>query len=60
MHPHVVADNEAVRLFDRLRELNRSYGLGVPAWRLGLEALARKLPPAEIAPWLDGLKIRRP
>jgi tRNA nucleotidyltransferase (CCA-adding enzyme) len=60
VHPHVVADEEAVRLFDRLRELNQRYELGVPAWRLGLEALARKLPPAEIAPWLEGLKIRRP
>jgi tRNA nucleotidyltransferase (CCA-adding enzyme) len=60
VHPHVVADEEAVLLFDRLRELNRRYGLGVPAWRLGLEALARKLPPAEIADWLDGLKLRRP
>ena len=60
VHPHVVADEEAVGLFDRLRELNQRYELGVPAWRLGLEALARKLPPAEIAPWLEGLKIRRP
>jgi tRNA nucleotidyltransferase (CCA-adding enzyme) len=60
VHPHVVADQEAVELFDRLRELNRRYELEVPAWRLGLEALARKLPPAKIAPWLEGLKIRRP
>jgi len=59
VHPHVVADQEAVELFDRLRELNRRYELEVPAWRLGLEALARKLPAAEIAPWLEGLKIRR-
>jgi hypothetical protein len=40
IHPHVVADNEAVQFFDRLRELNTQYGLGVPPWRLGLEALA--------------------
>jgi len=60
VHPHVVADEEAVGLFDRLRELNQRYELGVPAWRLGLEALGRKLPPAEIAPWLGALKIRRP
>ena len=31
----------------------------MPAWRLGLAALARKLPADEIAPWLDGLKVRR-
>ena len=30
IHPHVVADEEAVRLFDRLRELNQRYGLGIP------------------------------
>jgi tRNA nucleotidyltransferase (CCA-adding enzyme) len=58
VHPHVVADVEAVGLFDRLRELNERYQLGVPAWRLGLEALARKLPPTEIAGWLFGLKVR--
>jgi tRNA nucleotidyltransferase (CCA-adding enzyme) len=59
IHPHVVADDEAVRLFDRLRELNARYGLGVPAWRLGLAALGRKLPAVEIAAWLHGLKLRR-
>ena len=59
IHPHVVADAEAVQLFDRLRELNDRYDLDVPAWRLGLAALARKLPGDEIAPWLDGLKVRR-
>jgi tRNA nucleotidyltransferase (CCA-adding enzyme) len=60
IHPHVAADEEAVRLFDRLRELNKQYELAVPAWRLGLEALARRLPHEEIRPWLHGLKIRRP
>jgi tRNA nucleotidyltransferase (CCA-adding enzyme) len=59
IHPHVVADEEAVRLFDRLRELNRRYRLQVPAWRLGLAALARRMPEDEISPWLDGLKLRR-
>ncbi|HEU5064381.1 MAG TPA: hypothetical protein VFT86_00640 [Gaiellaceae bacterium] len=58
VHPHVNADEEAVRLFDRLRELNERYRLGIPAWRLGLEALARDLPPAEIDAWLHGLKVR--
>jgi tRNA nucleotidyltransferase (CCA-adding enzyme) len=59
VHPHVVADEEAVRLFDLLRDLNERYGLRIPAWRLGLEALARKLPQTEIAEWLAGLEIRR-
>jgi tRNA nucleotidyltransferase (CCA-adding enzyme) len=59
IHPLSEADAEAVVLFDRLRDLNARYELHVPVWRLGLEALARKLPPAEIGPWLDGLKVRR-
>ncbi len=59
IHPRVVADEEAVRLFDRLRELNRRYDLQVPAWRLGLAALARRIPEDELSRWLDGLKIRR-
>jgi tRNA nucleotidyltransferase (CCA-adding enzyme) len=60
IHAHVVADDETVRLFDRLRVLNKEYGLGIPVWRLGFEALGRKLPPGEIVEWLDRLKIRRP
>jgi tRNA nucleotidyltransferase (CCA-adding enzyme) len=59
IHPEVVADEEAVRLFDRLRELNETYEVGVPTWRLGLAALARRIPSEEIRPWLDGLKVRR-
>jgi tRNA nucleotidyltransferase (CCA-adding enzyme) len=59
IHPQVVADEEAVRLFDRLRELNERYGQQVPAWRLGLVALARTIPPDEVPAWLEGLKIRR-
>ena len=42
IHPHLAADEEAVQLLERLRELNERYGTGIPAWRLALEALARK------------------
>jgi tRNA nucleotidyltransferase (CCA-adding enzyme) len=59
IHPDVVADEEAVRLFDRLRELNEQYDLKVPAWRLGFAALARGIPAGELAEWLEGLKVRR-
>jgi len=55
----VVADDAAVSLFDRLRELNARYELEAPAWRLGLAALARNLSPDEITAWLGGLKVRR-
>jgi tRNA nucleotidyltransferase (CCA-adding enzyme) len=59
IHPHLAADEEAVRLLERLRELNERYGTGIPAWRLALEALARKLPPDEIYEWLQRLKVQR-
>ena len=59
IHHHAAADAEAAHLTQRLRELNERYGLEVPLWRLGLTALGRKLPPAEIQSWLDGLKVRR-
>jgi len=59
IHPDVVADEETVRLFDRLRELNEAYRLGIPVWRLGLAALGRRLAAGELSAWLDGLKVRR-
>jgi tRNA nucleotidyltransferase (CCA-adding enzyme) len=59
IHPHLAADEEAVGLLDRLRALNDRYGTGIPAWRLALEALARRLPPDEIYDWLRRLKVQR-
>jgi tRNA nucleotidyltransferase (CCA-adding enzyme) len=59
IHPHLAADEEAVEVLERLRELNERYGTGIPAWRLALEALARKLPPDEIYDWLRRLKVQR-
>src|SRR3954470_17265383 len=55
--PALAADEEARTLLRRLRELRNLYGLGIPSWRLGLAAIARRLrePPAR----LDGLKLRR-
>src|SRR5205823_2707731 len=47
IHPHLTADAEAVALIRRLRELRDRYELEIPSWRLGLAALARKLPPDE-------------
>src|SRR5919109_1443387 len=41
IHPHLAADDEAVELLRRARELNAEYGLEVPSWRLGLTVLAR-------------------
>jgi tRNA nucleotidyltransferase (CCA-adding enzyme) len=59
IHPHLAADEEAVQLLERLRRLNQRYGTGIPAWRLALEALARRLPPDEIFDWLRRLKVQR-
>ncbi len=59
IHPHLAADDEAVSLIRRMREMNERYALGVPAWRFALIALARKLPPDEIYDWLARLKVRK-
>ena len=59
IHPHLAADDEAARLFERLKELNEEYSLAIPAWRLGFAALARNLSPDELYDWLERLKIRR-
>jgi tRNA nucleotidyltransferase (CCA-adding enzyme) len=59
IHPHLAADEEAVGLLRRLRELRDRYGLAIPSWRLGLVALARRLPPNEVYDWLQRLKVRR-
>jgi tRNA nucleotidyltransferase (CCA-adding enzyme) len=56
----VVAATEATaELFARLRDLDRRYELDVPDWRLGLAALGLALPPAEVAPFLERLQLRR-
>jgi hypothetical protein len=43
----------------RLRAVARQYDVAVPAWRLGLTALSRRLPPDEVYEWLQRLKVRR-
>jgi tRNA nucleotidyltransferase (CCA-adding enzyme) len=59
IHPHLAADEEAVALLRRLTALRDRYELDVPAWRLGLAVLARRLPPDEVYQWLQRLKVRR-
>jgi tRNA nucleotidyltransferase/poly(A) polymerase len=59
IHPHLAADDEAVELLRRGRALTERYRLDVPAWRIGLAVLARRMPPAEIYPWLQRLRVRR-
>jgi tRNA nucleotidyltransferase (CCA-adding enzyme) len=59
IHPHLAADDEAVELLERLKALNERYETGIPAWRLALATLARRLPPDEIYDWLRRLKVQR-
>jgi len=59
IHGHLAADAETARLLERLVELRGQYSLEVPTWRLGLIALARRLPPDEVYGWLERLKVRR-
>jgi tRNA nucleotidyltransferase/poly(A) polymerase len=59
IHPHLAADEEAVRLFDRGRKLARDLDVDVPDWRLGLTVLARHMSAAEVSDWLDRLRLRK-
>ncbi|MBD0339214.1 MAG: CBS domain-containing protein [Thermoleophilia bacterium] len=59
IHPHLAADEEAAELLERLRRLRDLHCLDVPGWRLGLEALARRLTPDEVYDWTARLKVRR-
>ena len=59
VHPQLAADEEAARLFGRLRDLRDEYELELPDWRLGLAVLARRLAPDEVYAWTWRLKVRR-
>ncbi len=59
IHSHLAADEEAVELLARLHALREELAIDVPEWRLGLAALARKLPPDEVYGWLERLRVRR-
>ena len=59
IHPHLAADDEAVRLFDRASGLARELEIDAPDWRLGLAVLARCMSASEVSDWLERLKVRR-
>jgi tRNA nucleotidyltransferase/poly(A) polymerase len=59
VHPHLAADEEAVRLIAELDRLRALYAPETPAWRLRLAALARRLPPDELYDWFGRLRLRR-
>ena len=57
IHPQLEADEESAALFVRLRDLDAEYELDVPAWRLGLETLARGLRRDEVHALLHRLNV---
>jgi tRNA nucleotidyltransferase (CCA-adding enzyme) len=59
IHPHLAADDEAVRLIEELDEVRGSYAPDAPAWRLRLCVLARRLSSTEVLEWAERLKLRR-
>ena len=59
IHPHLAADEEAVRLVEEVDRLRERYAPRAPAWRLRLAVLARRLPPDELYDWFARLKLRR-
>lgn len=59
VHPHLIGDEEAARLFTRALELREELGIDVPAWRLGIAALARELSSDEAYDWLERLRVRK-
>ncbi|MDQ3890780.1 MAG: CBS domain-containing protein [Actinomycetota bacterium] len=59
IHPHLAADDEAVRLAEEVDRLRSRYAPEAPAWRSRLAVLARRLSPDELYDWFDKLKLRR-
>ena len=59
IQPRLRADAEAAELFERARALRDELGVDVPAWRLGIAAIARDLSSDEAYDWLQRLKLRR-
>jgi tRNA nucleotidyltransferase (CCA-adding enzyme) len=59
VHPHLAADEEAVRLIAVVDDLRGRHAPEAPAWRLRLAVLARRLTPDELYDWFDRLKLRR-
>jgi tRNA nucleotidyltransferase (CCA-adding enzyme) len=59
LHPLLRADDEGAQLFARTRSLAEEYGIGVPAWRIGIEVVARALSVTEVGQWMRRLELRR-
>ena len=59
IHPHLAADEEAVRVIEEVDRVREAYAPDAPAWRLRLAVLARRLSSTDMLDWAEGLKLRR-
>jgi tRNA nucleotidyltransferase (CCA-adding enzyme) len=59
IHPHLAADEEAVRVIEEVDRVREVHAPEAPAWRLRLAVLARRLSSTEVLDWAEGLKLRR-
>ena len=59
IHPHLAADEEAVRLIEELDGVRAAYAADAPAWRLRFGVLARRMSSTEVLEWGERLKLRR-
>ena len=59
VHPHLAADEEAVRLIEETDALRASYAPEAPSWRLRFAVLARRLSSSDVLEWAERLKLRR-
>jgi tRNA nucleotidyltransferase (CCA-adding enzyme) len=59
IHPRLRGDDVAAALYVRALELRDELVIDVPAWRIGIAALARELTSDEAYDWLERLTLRR-
>jgi tRNA nucleotidyltransferase (CCA-adding enzyme) len=59
IHPHLAADEEAVRVIEEVDRVRETYAPDAPAWRLRLAVLVRRLSSTDVLDWAEGLKLRR-
>jgi tRNA nucleotidyltransferase (CCA-adding enzyme) len=59
VHPHLAADEEAVRLIEEVDRVRARHAPRADAWRLRLAVLARNLTPDELYDWFGKLRLRR-
>ena len=59
LHPLLRTDGEGAEIFARAHRLAEEYGIAVPAWRIGIEVVARELSALDVGQWVQRLELRR-